>query len=161
MSYANKGKEGYIPGINITFTPSKKADWTEEFNQLLEKSDLSRNKLTSDLISDGLKYRKLKEHDKDYVFIPNESFSKEQKAILNSKEGQFIIRNLIQAALFGNAQLNFNQPVQNGHGADHELIDEKQDSSLVAAEVETEQPKKMSVKDRLLERTKKISMPNE
>ncbi|CAG7651181.1 hypothetical protein ACFQI7_27610 [Paenibacillus allorhizosphaerae] len=55
------GNSGYEAGQGRTFTPSIGAEWTDEFNSLMNSLNKSRNEMTEDLIREGLKARKGKE----------------------------------------------------------------------------------------------------
>jgi|GEM_PF-2353067 len=44
-----------FPGKGFSFTPSRNANWTDEYNAILKEEDISRNKLTERLIVLGLK----------------------------------------------------------------------------------------------------------
>lgn len=94
---------GYIPGQGRTFTPSLNGNWTEEFNKILEKENLSRNSLTLELIEMGLKVKR-----NDHLFIST------QVEILSSNEGQKILLN-VALMLSGHANnlINFSEKPDN------------------------------------------------
>jgi len=82
-------KKGYIPGTGSTFTPSNNAQWTDQFEQLLEDKKVSRNKLTEQLISDGLKMQ-----NSEFIMIPVNNLTAEQLMLLNSEQGKQILVNI-------------------------------------------------------------------
>lgn len=96
MSY---GKQGYEAGKGRTYTPSVTDDWIDAFNKLLEQSGVSRNKLTSELIADGLKYRKMTKGIDKYISINCEGFSDEQIRLLQSEQGQIMVANMLKMLL--------------------------------------------------------------
>lgn len=92
MSYGN---QGYDPGVGRTFTPSKKASWTEEFNRLLNDGTFySRNQLTEKLIEDGLRL-----NSPDNLTLKCKGLSSEQIKLLQSEQGQQILMNIINTVL--------------------------------------------------------------
>ncbi|MGP9043228.1 hypothetical protein [Cytobacillus kochii] len=102
-------KSGYIPGQGRTFTPSLNGNWTEEFNKILEKENLSRNSLTEALIEMGLKVKR-----NDHLFISTEDLTSDQIEILSSNEGQKILLN-VALMLSGHANnlINFSEKPDN------------------------------------------------
>ncbi|PPA84177.1 hypothetical protein [Brevibacillus laterosporus] len=95
------GQEGYEAGRGKTFTPSKNAEWVEEFNKILQDkfnsgSRVSRNALTEQLIEEGLKNRAT---NSTSIIIPGEDFTPEQITLLKSDQGQTILKNLIKMIL--------------------------------------------------------------
>src|SRR5690606_19849281 len=81
-------------------TPSRDADWIEEFNSLLEETGHSVNKLTSQLIKLGLKnIKKLNSSEQvasrsaeiKGVMIQSDKFTKEQLELLNTVYYQKIL----------------------------------------------------------------------
>lgn len=91
----SKGK--IIPGKGFQYTPKTTVKWAEEFNELLD-SYSSRNELMSRLIEDGLKVRNgsFKETN---MYIPLESFTHEQLALLKTEEGKRILYNVVSLIL--------------------------------------------------------------
>lgn len=87
-------KIGYEAGRGRTFTPSMNAVWLEEFNEMLNRENLSRNALTEKLIEDGLKFNR-----NEHILLETENLSKEQIALLSSKAGQQILKNVIKLLL--------------------------------------------------------------
>lgn len=110
MSYGN---QGYEPGVGRTFTPSKKASWTEEFNRLLNDGTFySRNQLTEKLIEDGLRL-----NSPENLTLKCKGLSSEQIKLLQSEQGQQILMNIINTVLgngggfpFTASELPFNSP---------------------------------------------------
>lgn len=96
---------GYTPGQGRTFTPSLTAKWTDEFNELLNKSGVSRNALTEELIEIGLKFKK-----NEHLLISTSTLTPEQIELLSSPQGQTILLN-VALMLLGNplglSKLNF------------------------------------------------------
>lgn len=86
-----------IPGKGFQYTPKTTVKWAEEFNKLLD-SYSSRNELMSRLIEDGLKVRNgsFKETN---MYIPLESFTHEQLALLKTEEGKRILYNVVSLIL--------------------------------------------------------------
>lgn len=82
-------KAGYIPGKGRTFTPSLTASWIEEFNELLNKSGVSRNSLTEELIELGLRSKR-----NEHLLISTNSLTPEQIELLSSEQGQTILLNV-------------------------------------------------------------------
>lgn len=80
---------GYTPGQGRTFTPSLTAKWTDEFNELLNKSGVSRNALTEELIEIGLKFKK-----NEHLLISTSTLTPEQIELLSSPQGQTILLNV-------------------------------------------------------------------
>ena len=87
-------KIGYEAGKGKTFTPSTNANWTDEFNQMLNNGNLSRNALTEKLIEDGLKYNK-----QEHILLEASGLSPRQAEILNSEAGQEILKNVLRLLL--------------------------------------------------------------
>lgn len=89
-------KSGWEAKLGGTFTPPSSAEsWTDEFNQLLEQENTSRNKLTSKLIADGLKYRKLFASANDTNVIQAEMIAH----FFKTQEGQKMIVELLSSAM--------------------------------------------------------------
>lgn len=94
-------KVGYSPGQGRTFTPSISCKWTDEFNYILEKENVSRNALTEELIELGLSTRNNKR-----IYIPSDGLTDDQIELLSSAEGQKILLN-VALMLTGNSNANF------------------------------------------------------
>lgn len=94
--------KGYVAGSGATFTPSKKASWTEEFNDLLVTSGLSRNALTDLLIEIGLshhqKANRAEKLESNSIFN-NAQFSPSERELLNTNAYQQIIREFAKSLL--------------------------------------------------------------
>lgn len=93
-------KQGYKIGQGRTFTPSNQATWIDAFNLLLdEKKSYSRNKLTEELIQDGLKHQNRIIDSEKGISIPMDQLSLDQVQLLTSKEGQQILQNVLRLVL--------------------------------------------------------------
>lgn len=87
-------KSGYEVGKGRTFTPSTNAKWIDEFNDLLNQSNLSRNALTEKLIEDGLKY-----NNRKFIVLDAADLTPEQVEILSSEPGREILKNVLKLLL--------------------------------------------------------------
>ena len=99
-------KIGYEVGRGRTFTPSMNASWIDEFNELLNKENLSRNALTEKLIEDGLKYNK-----RDYILLEANGLSPEQASLLGTEAGQEILKNVLKLLLGDSSATLGNSPL--------------------------------------------------
>ncbi|MBU8908067.1 hypothetical protein [Desertibacillus haloalkaliphilus] len=113
---------GYNRRQVATFTPSIDADWVEGFNELLKEYNrkgyrISRNRLTEELIADGLKYQSINntgasvysnteiksvdstDNNSDKLIISLNDFTREQKELICNDTGQMIIKNLLRSVL--------------------------------------------------------------
>lgn len=100
--------KGYQAGIPITFTPSRQAEWVDEFNDMLERENYSRNKLTELLVSVGMEAQrnnssveKVSENrtvavdDSNLLTLPSDNFSQEQIELLKTGHYQSLIETFI------------------------------------------------------------------
>lgn len=94
--------KGYVAGSGATFTPSKKATWTEEFNDLLVTTGMSRNALTDQLIEVGLAHKnqqKPSEKLEADTLFNNAYFSPMERELLKTSTYQQIIREFAKSLL--------------------------------------------------------------
>jgi hypothetical protein len=107
MSSDKQDTQGYEPGKGRTYTPSLEVTWIKDFNNLLNERNInrrtSRNELTSELIHYGLQYLKNMDVDNEPIVISSNEYTEEQLEILKSETGQRIIKNIINAAIFGSS----------------------------------------------------------
>ncbi|SDI60985.1 hypothetical protein [Alteribacillus bidgolensis] len=103
MSNSKGNKAGYVKGLGRTFAPSLKADWVDEFNQILEEEpDWSRNRLTEHLIKKGLESQRAQQSQLENhlnLSIPSDGLNKEQQSFLESEEGKVFVGNAIRLLL--------------------------------------------------------------
>ncbi|SDH88841.1 hypothetical protein SAMN05192534_11421 [Alteribacillus persepolensis] len=104
MSNSKGNKAGYVKGLGRTFAPSLKADWVDEFNQILEEHpEWSRNRLTEHFIQKGLdsqrKQRSLIDDNYVDLSIPADGLTEEQQSFLTSEEGKIFVGNAIKLLL--------------------------------------------------------------
>lgn len=100
-------KNGWIPGQVSSFTPSRYATWTDEFNELL-KDYRSRNELTSLLIEEGLK--RYREKNVVHVEVEVDDLTPEQRELIESPAAKEIVKNLT-LALLGNDSRKFTKTI--------------------------------------------------
>ena len=100
--------KGYTPGDTTSYTPSRDASWTEDFNEMMfeehERRGTTRNKFTTQLLEEAIRNRKMK-GSQDYG-LDQSQFSEEELALLKTEAGQKMISNLVQAALRGHIRTN-------------------------------------------------------
>lgn len=103
MSSSKGSKAGYVKGLGRTFAPSLKAEWVDEFNQILEEDpDWSRNRLTEHLIKKGLESQRAQQSQLENhlnLSIPSDGLNKEQQSFLESEEGRVFVGNAIRLLL--------------------------------------------------------------
>jgi hypothetical protein len=109
--------QGYEPGRGRTFTPSSTAQFTEDFNALLRSLNtygkkVSRNELTEELITTGLRYPNRFVDNPKMLHISCSSLTDEQFELLNSPQGQQIILNLLQAMVGMSGAFPFVQSIE-------------------------------------------------
>lgn len=121
-------KIGYEAGLGRTFTPSTNAKWIDSFNDMLNSDNLSRNALTEKLIEEGIRYSK-----KEYVIMEAEGLSQEQAALLSSKAGQEILKNVVNL-LLGNSPAII--------GGDLLKIGNESEVNSIVAEIDKKEPMK-------------------
>lgn len=93
-------KPGYELNKGRTFTPPASAsNWIDRFNDVLEKEEISRNKLTSDLVEDGFKYRDQFASANNQLNLSLDGFSVEQIGFLNTTQGKLIATNMLKMLL--------------------------------------------------------------
>lgn len=108
-------KAGYEPGQTTSFTPSRQAEWIQDFNQILgQNSHSSRNKITELLLEKGIQAYK---HDsvvkdseipvveslpvlKGSVTLKCDNLSSEQKELLQTSHYQNLLEEFV-LQLFG------------------------------------------------------------
>lgn len=99
-------EKGYISaGKGFSFTPSRNANWIDEYNAMLKDEDVSRNKLTEKLIVLGIEAkknnhnlnegRKTLHSDVDSFVINSPLFSKEQIELLHTTHYSKIIESFV------------------------------------------------------------------
>ncbi|MFB5662260.1 hypothetical protein [Alteribacillus sp. HJP-4] len=99
MAQTKNNKAGYVKGVGRTFAPSLKADWVEEFNEILEdEPEWSRNRLTEHLIKKGLDAQRGNDQGMQ-ISIPSEGLTDQQREFLNSEEGKLFLGNAIRLLL--------------------------------------------------------------
>lgn len=96
-------KRYHVAGMPTTFTPSRNADWIDDFNSLIDETQLSRNKLVEHLIVLGIEKKRESNHSIDSeksnipqqqqqgIIISSENFNEEQIELLNTKHYRRII----------------------------------------------------------------------
>lgn len=89
------------PGRGIQYTPKTSIKWANEFNELVD-SFKSRNELISALIEDGLKVRN-GSYKEQGIYLPLDTFSNDQLALLKTEEGQRILYNIV-SLIVGNPE---------------------------------------------------------
>lgn len=105
--------KGYQPGKGAQFTPIHDANWTEEFNELLQEYNeihgyYPRNRLTEKCVEIGVKTLKQgneitsKIENSNGIHIPTSELSKEHIDFLNSDTGQSTVVGIIKMLLLGN-----------------------------------------------------------
>lgn len=90
---ANDDKSFYTPGRGSNFTPSRSATWTEYFNNYFvetkkKNSRASRNWLTEELITDGLKHRGIIKTEEKSLLLSLEGFSDEAIDFLQTEDAK-------------------------------------------------------------------------
>jgi hypothetical protein len=134
MSYGN---QGYEPGVGRTFTPSKKATWTEEFNELLNEGTFySRNQLTEKLIEDGLRL-----NSPSNLTLKCKGLSSEQIKLLQSEQGQQILMNIINTVLGNGNSFPFTAPGINSDNLEEVKKQETKPQEQRAIQSENKQEK--------------------
>ncbi len=100
-----------VPGKGFQYTPKTTIGWADEFNELLNRFS-SRNELMSTLLEEGLRVRNGSYKEKG-IFIPLESFTSDQLALLKTEEGKRILYNVVSLILGNPESTTFaNQMVQ-------------------------------------------------
>ncbi|MGW6298490.1 hypothetical protein [Peribacillus butanolivorans] len=89
------------PGRGIQYTPKTSIKWANEFNELVDGFK-SRNELISALIEDGLKVRN-GSYKEQGIYLPLDTFSNDQLALLKTEEGQRILYNIV-SLIVGNPE---------------------------------------------------------
>jgi len=91
MGRTPNGENGYMPGVQCPFTPSRKATWTDAFNRLLETEGVSRNRLTEILIQEALENR-----TKRVVTFDHDDLTTEEAELLQNPMIQKMIISMIR-----------------------------------------------------------------
>jgi len=158
MSY---GKKGYEPGKPNSFTPTVNAPWITTFNEMLKEYNdnglrMSRNRLTEKLIEDGLKYnQRTVDNRNDLVTIDTDDLDSDQINILNSVQGQQMLKSVIRVILAQLSSSSVSVPnVELAVAAEN--TDVKKEQDYQAAIVETAKESKDKVKNPILERAQRI-----
>ncbi|MFB4163530.1 hypothetical protein ACE1TI_06720 [Alteribacillus sp. JSM 102045] len=103
MSNSKGNKAGYVKGLGRTFAPSLKADWVDEFNQILEdEPEWSRNRLTEHLIKKGLESQRMQQSPHENYMnlsIPSDGLTEDQQLFLESEEGRVFVGNAVRLLL--------------------------------------------------------------
>lgn len=149
----NKGGNYYIAGKTTSFTPSRDANWIEDFNALADETQLSRNKLTSQLITLGLQVKRnanssiqqatvpsKKNENQPGVFISSEKLTAEQIELLNTNHYQKILEEFTLRLLNAQQQATSQVIQEYGHKNQVESIitnDEIASTTPSVNEVET------------------------
>lgn len=92
-----KAKINYEVGKTATFTPSRQAEWIEGFNEILNATPYTRNKLTEHLISLGIEAYN---QGAEVADVPENSPSLADKVILQYDDFSSEENELIQTAYF-------------------------------------------------------------
>lgn len=104
MSNEKGDKNQIIPGKGSTFTPSRNANWIDEFNAMLVEEDISRNKLIEKLIVLGIEAKqsnrnlneiKTMHSGGDSFMINSPLFSKEQIELLHTTHYRNIMESFV------------------------------------------------------------------
>lgn len=92
----SRKKQGYEPGKGRTFTPSLRADWTDEFTATLNSHEgWSRNRLTEHYIKLGMEAEK-KQRGK-HITVYYEELTEKQIEFIEDQNGKEIMLNLLSA----------------------------------------------------------------
>ncbi|UOE78389.1 hypothetical protein [Parageobacillus thermoglucosidasius] len=144
------GENGYTPGVQCPFTPSRKATWTDDFNRLLEQEGISRNKLTEILIQEALENR-----TKKVVKFDCSELSSEEIELLQNPIIQRMVIQMIK-------NIGLNQPnvtIKQEEKKVASVLEEQtvvQETIAATKEETTEREQKVNVNLAALERFKKI-----
>ncbi|HZH59654.1 MAG TPA: hypothetical protein VEY70_08775 [Metabacillus sp.] len=161
MGRTPNGENGYMPGVQCPFTPSRKATWTGTFNSLLEQEGISRNKLTEKLIQEALENR-----GKRVVTFDCSELSVEEAELLQNPVIQKMviqmIRSLSNQIPFPTSPTHFNSTVQQGNVNPNVLPEVAATQETVAAIAEkkdigiTKKEQGNNINSKALERYRKI-----
>jgi hypothetical protein len=120
------GKSGWYPGQGNTFTPFKDAEWCDDFNEMLPDYK-SRNELTHVLIEEGIKSLKGQSTGSNKLTIDLSGFTKDEVELINSEQGQVILRNIFNLMTGKGNPLAAVTPVKSGEDKEsHPPVEEIQ-----------------------------------
>lgn len=74
----------YVPGKTTSFTPSRNAQWTEDFYELQIKTGLNKSALTEQLIIKGLTMTSHSNLDVDLQIVDLDKFSEEEIQLIST-----------------------------------------------------------------------------